>query len=58
MKFENLMYDKKIIKVIVDLDESFIENNDDLEYSNDDYDTLDLSSITADIFREEEDKDV
>ena len=49
MKFENLMYDGKNIKIVVDLDEVFIENNDDSNYSNDDSDTLDLTNVTTDI---------
>lgn len=49
MKFENLMYDGKNIKVVVDLDDVFIENNDDKNYSSDDSDTLDLTNITTDI---------
>lgn len=46
MKFENLMYDGKIIKIVVDLDEVFIEHNDDKDYSNDNSDTLDLTNIS------------
>lgn len=47
MKFENLMYDGKEIRVIVDLDDCFVESND-YNYV-DDCDTLDLSSMTDDI---------
>ncbi len=43
------MYDGKNIKVVVDLDDVFIENNDDKNYSSDDSDTLDLTNITTDI---------
>lgn len=53
MKFENLMYDGKNIKVVVDLDDVFIESNDlDVEANTDDSDTLDLSNITTDIATE------
>lgn len=55
MKFENLMYDGKSIKVIVDIDDVFIENNDDKSYETDDSDTLDLTSITEDIPKDEVD---
>ena len=46
MKFENLMYDGKEIKVIVYLDDNFVENNDIREDEND---TLDLTNITRDL---------
>ena len=50
MKFENLMYDGKNIKVVVDLDDVFIESNDlDVEANTYDSDTLDLSNIATDI---------
>ena len=50
MKFENLMYDGKNIKVVVDLDDVFIESNDlDVGVNTDDSDTLDLSNIATDI---------
>lgn len=49
MKFENLMYDEKIIKMVVDLEDVFIENNNIRNYSNDNSDTLDLTNITVDI---------
>ena len=53
MKFENLMYDGKNIKVVVDLDDVFIESNDlDVEANTDDSDTLDLSNIATDIATE------
>lgn len=53
MKFENLMYDGKNIKVVVELDDVFIENNDlDVEANTDDSDTLDLSNIATDIATE------
>ena len=49
MKFENLMYDGKNIKVVVDLDDVFIESNDlDVGVNTDDSDTLDLSNIATD----------
>ena len=48
MKFANLMYNGKQIKVIVDLDNYFIEDNDEQKNDNND-DTLDLSNITEDI---------
>ena len=50
MKFENLMYKGKEIKIIVDLDDKFIEKNDNEE---DDDNTLDLSKINDD-YREME----
>lgn len=53
MKFENLMYDGKNIKVVVDLDDVFIESNDlDVGLNTDDSDTLDLSNIATDIATE------
>ncbi len=53
MKFENLMYDGKNIKVVVDLDDVFIESNDlDVGVNTDDSDTLDLSNIATDIATE------
>ena len=53
MKFENLMYDGKNIKVVVDLDDVFIESNDlDVEANTYDSDTLDLSNIATDIATE------
>lgn len=53
MKFENLMYDGKNIKVVVDLDDVFIESNDlDAGVNTDDSDTLDLSNIATDIATE------
>lgn len=53
MKFENLMYDGKNIKVVVELDNVFIENNDiDVDANTDDSDTLDLSNIATDIATE------
>ena len=53
MKFENLMYDGKYIKVVVDLDDVFIESNDlDVGVNTDDSDTLDLSNIATDIATE------
>ena len=53
MKFENLMYLDKCIKVVVDLDDVFIESNDlDVEANTDDSDTLDLSNIATDIATE------
>lgn len=48
MKFQNLMYNGKEIKVIVDLDDCFIENNND-DIADEDSDTLDLAKITEDI---------
>ena len=53
MKFENLMYNGKQIKVIVDLDDCFIEFND--SQIEDNCDTLDLSNITDNVDVEEED---
>lgn len=44
MKFEDLMYNGVKIKVVVDLDDYFVETNAD-ELENDG-DTLDLTSIT------------
>lgn len=55
MKFENLMYDGKSIKIVVDIDDVFVENNDDKNYKNDDSDTLDLTNITNDIPKDKED---
>lgn len=53
MKFENLMYDGKNIKVVVDLEDVFIESNDlDVGVNTDDSDTLDLSNIATDIATE------
>lgn len=46
MKFANLMYNGNQIKVIVDLEDYFIEMED--EDSEDDYDTLDLTTLTND----------
>ena len=47
MKFENLIYNGKEIRVIVDLEDFFIEIND--EKTEDDCDTLDLSLITNEV---------
>ena len=46
MKFANLMYEGNLIKVIIDLEDYFIEN-EDVE-SEEDYDTLDLTTLTND----------
>ena len=46
MKFANLMYEGHLIKVIIDLEDYFIEN-EDVE-SEEDYDTLDLTTRTND----------
>ena len=46
MKFDDLMYNGTQIKVIFDLEDYFIETEDeDLE---DNYDTLDLTELTND----------
>lgn len=56
MKFENLMYLDKCIKVVVDLNDVFIENNnDDVNYVCDESDTLDLTNVTSEINLEKED---
>lgn len=57
MKFENLMYDGKIIKMVVDLDDVFIENNIVCNYSNDNSDTLDLTNIATDISKTDMEKE-
>ena len=49
MKFENLMYGDQEIKVIVYLDDCFVENNDIKEDEND---TLDLTNITKELDEE------
>ena len=46
MKFANLMYEGNLIKVIIDLEDYFIEN-EDIE-SEEEYDTLDLTTLTND----------
>lgn len=51
MKFENLMYAGKEIKIIVYLDDCFVENNDIKDDKND---TLDLTSITKTLDEEPE----
>lgn len=58
MKFENLMYNGKNIKVIVELEDCFIENNDDGYTLEEDSDTLDLTNIANNIHQEEEDYNV
>lgn len=58
MKFENLMYDGKNIKVVVDLDSVFIENNEIEIQSCDESDTLDLTDITNELTNGEEDYNV
>ena len=59
MKFENLMYLDKCIKVVVDLNDVFIENNnDDVNYVCDESDTLDLTNVTSEINLEKEDSNV
>ena len=59
MKFENLMYEGKFIKVIVELEDCFMENNCDDNYSlEEDSDTLDLTNIANDLYQEEVDNNV